>query len=405
MRFLFLYTGRIPPTKLRHEFKFARKLAERDHQVELIATSSQNRWFPETETGENLRILGTPKGVLGPIDQNVYNPLDFGWRAFEACRKEFDVVVGWHPRHNVAIPYYLARLLDNVGVFVYYWEDLWSEDGGVWDCYQGPLGRFTAKTERHWEELFLERADAVAMHSPGLHRRAREIGLGEARVVKLPPPFNCDDIEPVPKGAAREEVGIPPEEPVLLSMSSGAGRVDRDLLTMMRSIVEEVPEARLMFVGPKDPGRTELASKLRIQSNVFQTGWVSDEELSTYLSCADVMAMPYLSDWENEEYRWPYRIGDFMAAGRPVVAHDIGAVSAVIEDGHNGRLVPHTKQAFVDASVELLKNPDRASKLGKNARLTAESYSWGEHLHAFEEGVQRIAEEKGVLEGKTKIGT
>lgn len=67
-----------------------------------------------------------------------------------------------------------------------------------------------------------------------------------------------------------------------------------------------------------------------------------------------------------------------MACGRPVVATAVGGALDVIEDEHNGLLVPtKAPQAMAAAVARIMRNPDLATQLGSAARRTVEErYSW-----------------------------
>jgi trehalose synthase len=57
-----------------------------------------------------------------------------------------------------------------------------------------------------------------------------------------------------------------------------------------------------------------------------------------------------------------------MWKGTPVVGSDVGGITIQIEDGKNSYLVDSRDvKGFSDRVVELLKNPELAEKLGKNA--------------------------------------
>ncbi|MCI4328904.1 MAG: glycosyltransferase family 4 protein [Thermoplasmata archaeon] len=98
---------------------------------------------------------------------------------------------------------------------------------------------------------------------------------------------------------------------------------------------------------------------------------------------------PYLTRTElAEEFRrsylavvpglWDEPFGlvaaEAMAAGRPVVAYATGGLPEIIEDGVSGILVPRGDvQALTEAVRGLLKDPERARRLGEGARARVEA--------------------------------
>ena len=65
----------------------------------------------------------------------------------------------------------------------------------------------------------------------------------------------------------------------------------------------------------------------------------------------------------------PMVLVEAMAAGKPVVATDVGGVSDAVEAGSTGLLVPRDDQpAFARALLELARAPELAKELGDSAR-------------------------------------
>ncbi|MHC4517516.1 MAG: glycosyltransferase [Planctomycetota bacterium] len=55
--------------------------------------------------------------------------------------------------------------------------------------------------------------------------------------------------------------------------------------------------------------------------------------------------------------------------GTPVVASNVGGIPSQIEDGKSGYLLdPYDTEGFADRTVRLLKNPDEAAELGRQAK-------------------------------------
>ncbi|MGB6058651.1 MAG: glycosyltransferase, partial [Microthrixaceae bacterium] len=67
-----------------------------------------------------------------------------------------------------------------------------------------------------------------------------------------------------------------------------------------------------------------------------------------------------------------FTVIEALAAGVPIVASDIQAISNMISDGANGRLVPVTDTpGFADAIEELLTEPERRRRISETNRALA----------------------------------
>jgi len=65
----------------------------------------------------------------------------------------------------------------------------------------------------------------------------------------------------------------------------------------------------------------------------------------------------------------PLAVLEWMAAGKAIVATDLGGIPAIIEDGAEGLLVPPRDSAALSAAVaRLLADPSERARLGAAAR-------------------------------------
>jgi glycosyltransferase involved in cell wall biosynthesis len=73
-----------------------------------------------------------------------------------------------------------------------------------------------------------------------------------------------------------------------------------------------------------------------------------------------------------------------LAAGRPVVAFDVGGLSEVVSDSANGRLIPAGDQrAFVDAVVTLLQDRPLLKAFSERAAQDSERFSLERHVETL----------------------
>jgi glycosyltransferase involved in cell wall biosynthesis len=90
-----------------------------------------------------------------------------------------------------------------------------------------------------------------------------------------------------------------------------------------------------------------------------------------------------------------------MAAGRPVVATDVGGNAEVVVDGVTGRLVPPREPGRLAAAMlELLNDPARASAMGAAGRARVEGhYSARLMVHRMEDLYRDLLARKRALRG------
>jgi glycosyltransferase involved in cell wall biosynthesis len=95
----------------------------------------------------------------------------------------------------------------------------------------------------------------------------------------------------------------------------------------------------------------------------------------------------------------PVSILEALAAGRPVVASDVGSVRESVVDGETGRLFPAGDvEAYATLAVELLNNPAAARRMGAEGRRRVVAHG---SLEAMVRGYERLIEDLYVARSRT----
>lgn len=150
------------------------------------------------------------------------------------------------------------------------------------------------------------------------------------------------------------------------------------LLSAFRLLRKRSGAYRLLIAGD-GPLRQQLEASARrggFAADVTFTGEVAFEEVPGVLAQMDVGVAPYprMAGF----YFSPLKIFEYMAAGLPLVASDIGQISEVISDGRTGLLVTPGDVAGLAAAIERLhRRPDLARAIGRAGRTQVQQrYTW-----------------------------
>jgi glycosyltransferase involved in cell wall biosynthesis len=142
----------------------------------------------------------------------------------------------------------------------------------------------------------------------------------------------------------------------------------------------------------EDRSRLEkMSSDLGLDEIVQFRGWLSREGLAACYAEAEIVAIPSV---------WPETLAsvgvEALAAGRPVVASDVGGIPEVVVDGVTGRLVrSRDARMFAEALVDILTNPETAEQMSVSSRLHLDKFN----MEVF---VDRLESIYGMLVNKTK---
>jgi len=204
--------------------------------------------------------------------------------------------------------------------------------------------------------------------------------------------------------AARERVGIPPDEAVV--MYTGHLYPSKGVETLVRAAGEFDADARCYVVGGYEQDISRIAAEERVPENVTFTGFVPPSEVPLYQLSADVLVATVAAD-PDTDYFSPLKLFEYMAAGVPIVASRKGAYEEVLTDGQTALFVPPgAVPDLADAVDRLLSDPELRADLGRRAREHVEQYDWrvrARRILAAIDGTarSRLAPDSGVPERLT----
>ena len=193
-------------------------------------------------------------------------------------------------------------------------------------------------------------------------------GVPRAKVVTIYNGLDVARLTP-PAGRTRAEArasfGLPEEKP-LVTIVANLRHAVKDHPTFLRAaarVVRAVPEAAFALAGEGElvAPMKALAEELGVAKQTFFTG-----------RCKDVAGLLYASDvcvLSSRAEGFSNSILEYMAAGRPVVATDVGGAREAIVQGETGFVVPPGDDLSLAAYVVgLLERPAMARAMGEAGR-------------------------------------
>lgn len=138
----------------------------------------------------------------------------------------------------------------------------------------------------------------------------------------------------------------------------------------------DLARAHLTIVGD-GPDRDELERQFAaagLSDRVRFTGWVKHEEVAGLIAEADICVDPAPCTPLNHQSTM-IKIGEYLAAGRPVVAYELVESRRTARDAARFARAGNSR-GFGDLVAELAKDPDRRIALGVRARARAEELVW-----------------------------
>jgi glycosyltransferase involved in cell wall biosynthesis len=190
-------------------------------------------------------------------------------------------------------------------------------------------------------------------------------GVSRRRVTIIRNAVPCEHFyAPSERDACRAELGLKPETPTI----GFTGRIEPmkrlDLLLEGSALVlVQRPDARLLIVGEGSlrPRLEALASRLGISRAVIWAGFRQD--IPRLLAAMDIYVQPSSNEGLS------LSILEAMAAGKAVIATNVGGAREVVSDNKTGILIPPgSAQAVGAAILALLDDPGKSAALAQTAR-------------------------------------
>ena len=192
-------------------------------------------------------------------------------------------------------------------------------------------------------------------------------------MVKIAPGIDTAHFIPQPDAMQkRKELGLQ-DKKMIISVGRLVHRKGQDnLIQAMPAVLKKIPSAHLLLVGegPYRKHLEKLVTKSSLEQNVTFAGRIMYDKLPSYLSAADLFAMPSRSRFfglEVEGLGIVYL--EASACGIPVVAGNSGGAPDAVLEGVTGLCVDGTNiEQITAAIVEICSDAERASHMGAAGR-------------------------------------
>lgn len=346
-------------------FSLARQLAALGQQVTLMAAPAVPRPTFQISNLAGVRLIQPPDLLAHRLRHGGLSPLELAGRLALVARERFDIVHGFDHRPSVSLP---ALAAQRCGArFVSDWADLWGLEGIA--STRPAAARWSLGLLDDLAERLLRRyADGATVASSYLGLLLNGHGPAPAHTLLLPPGANHDQIVPMPQQAMRVRHGLPPHGPVVVSI--GYSHYDSALLVAtLERLNQRMAGLLLLTTGFMPPW---LLGRLRAVGQLRHMGQLAYAQLGEILACGDLMLLPYTSHPLNWG-RFPSRVGDYLAAGRPIVTNPTADLGRLVRDEQVGLATAEQPEAMADAVCSLIERPELGRELGARGRQLAET--------------------------------
>ena len=364
MRILLLNANRVGIGTYHRALYFGRELANRGHDVTMMTVSNERRFRAHVrEDVPRFRIVECPNFLDELLPWHASGPIDIALRIRELWRGGYDLVYAFEYQPNISIPVFLMRRVRDFTLM----SDWCDWHAGA--SYHFGGYRVAHAIDRFFEELIRHRAAHVTTINRTLHARALSIGIPEDCVSIVGEGVDPTYISPLDKAAARRHLGVA-QEIAIVGTIRDAQRSAEMLCDAIKA--SQTPGLHLLYIGSAPEPVRQYAQSIGVDDRLLTPGRVSDEDLPRWIACADVLALPLEDNLVNRG-RWPHKLGDMLAARRPVVLSRGGEFAELVEKRRCGVICDHDGLAFARAIDAVFADPDAYEVVAARGRELIET--------------------------------
>lgn len=356
--------------------EFAKRLVARGHEVTLLATSPTRRLQTLSEPNDGVEIVSFPAIPKGKL-RSGWDPYEVWQRNRWLNERSYHIIHAFESRPVVIYPA-LHSQRKNQAKLLFDWCD-WLGKGGFVEEHP-PLIRFMLRPiETYYEEHFRARAVATTVINQTLRERAITLGIAPDTIHWLPNVANLEIIKPLDKLAARQAVSLDADAFYIGYLGHALAADAAMMAEAFAKFREMVPNCCLLLIGDY---RQRILSHFENRNGVINIDFVQNEQLNQYLASCDLLWLPQKDTLTNRG-RWPMKVTDYLASGRPFISTAIGDLKMLFTDDRPvGLEAQDSAEDFARQTYRLFKDESLREALGRNGRFWAETTFNGEQIVA-----------------------
>jgi len=233
-----------------------------------------------------------------------------------------------------------------------------------------------AYSQQEISQLFDQFAGVIVNSDLIKEHCVQRYSLEETKTRVFPNGVDEKHFYPRDRKLAREQLGLPLEQPILISVGQF---IERKGPLRVLEAIESRPDIGVVFLGhgPQEPKGPQILFK----------GVVPHEDIPTWLSAADAFVLPTLDEGCSNA------ILEALFCGLPVVSSDLPFNHSILNKDVAILVDPLNIDSISNAIFELIDNPERMEKMRHAALKHAKAFRLADRAEKIEMFLRQCVEE------------
>ena len=244
----------------------------------------------------------------------------------------------------------------------------------IWRCHVD----LSNPDNKVWEFLtsFILRYDVVVLSSEDYKKS--DLPVDQRIIRPAIDPLSPKNMEISEKDIAKylKKFGVITDKPLITQISRFDKWKDPAGVIDVFKLVKEKVDCRLVLCGniaTDDPEGPEIYERAKRKAKgLIEKGdiiFITDPASSNFIFVNALQRVSSVIIQKSLKEGFGLTVTEALWKGTPVVASNVGGIPFQVIDGKTGFLLqPRDTQGFADRIIEILRNPDLAREMGKNAK-------------------------------------
>ncbi|MDW8062954.1 MAG: glycosyltransferase family 4 protein [Candidatus Caldarchaeum sp.] len=225
-----------------------------------------------------------------------------------------------------------------------------------------PGNKSRLKTLNEFRLLREKSVEAIVVTTEIIRRKFIKLGIEPKKIHVIPYGVDVRLFQPSPL----------PKEPLVLYYGTFQEHRARLLAEVVEHTCRMDAEVKFLLVGDVPAWFKHRMRRMGCRDRAQMPGFIPHDELPKWMEKARICLLPQDRSLGG---RLSFKLLEYMAAGRPVVATDVEESFPVRESGA-GVVVPVDAKAMAEAIVELLRDSKAAEEMARKGIHYSRKYDW-----------------------------